>query len=393
MAAQSEYWIEIGRNVMRARTYAILSLIVVVLMLVAACGGGEEPKEPAKPTAIEAPKAAATKVMEEGKPEPTAVPPTATPEPPTPEPEPEPEGDLTLDTLTEGLKGLQSYRSSFKISYEGTDESGQEIAGDWETVEEFTQEPKAQRIVVEATDMVGVAAGDTGHFEFITIEDITYMITQEGAGERTCISMTSDEEDLTDRSVFTPDMMAGVSNAKFVGRETVNGTKTKHYRWSEKNIALLGFTSAAGDVWVAIDGEYVVKYTTEATGKGTFLGDELGEGKISIEYNLSEVNGRFVIEAPEDCEAPAEFPAMADAQDRAAFGGMMTYASPSEFKDVVAFYEEEMPKQGWSPGEEAMKMEGLAMLNFSKDGTVAQLLISYDADTALTNVVITSGEE
>ena len=67
-----------------------------------------------------------------------------------------------------------------------------------------------------------------------------------------------------------------------------------------------------------------------------------------------------------------------------------TYTSPSAFEDVVTFYQEEMPKQGWAAGEEGMQMEGLSMFSFVKDGERVQVMISYDQDSELTSVMITA---
>ena len=386
----------------------LIALMVLSMLALAACGGDDEPEKPAEgagsppPTSQEATKAPPPPTERPDTPTPVPAEPTATAAPaatavptePPPTPTPEPvEEDLSLSVLTEGLEGLRTYRSVFHMTFEGKDDDGQPVSGTWETLEEFTKDPQAQRISVTSSGFQGEEVGSTASFDFVTIGDTSYMVSEDGAGEGSCISMSANEEDLLDQSVFTPDMMGGVSGAKYVGTEVINGIRSKHYRWSERGVALFGFAAAEGDVWVAADGEFVVKYTTEATGEGTFLGESQEEGTVTVDYELIEVNGNIVIEAPADCESPVgDIPIMPDAQEQTSFSGFVTYSSPTALADVVAFYEEEMAKGGWVPGEQGMQVEGLVTLNYTKEGRSAQLMITGDNETQLTTVLITIEE-
>jgi hypothetical protein len=304
------------------------------------------------------------------------------------------EQDLTLSTLTEGLAALKSYKSTFTVQFVGKDEQGQPVDGSLVTQEEFTQEPRAQRVAITSSGFSQGQVEQSGTFEMITIGDTSYMVTQDEDGERSCVAMSSDEDTQPEQGLFSPDVMGGVSGAKYVGEETVNGLRAKHYTWKEGSLGALGFASAEGEVWVAVDGEYVVKYTAEATGKGMLFGTTEEEGTVTIEYNLTEVNGSFQIEPPADCEAPAtDIPIMPDAQEKSAFGEMVTYTSASAFADVVAFYKTEMPNSGWQPSGEPAEMEGFATLEFTKDGRTAQVMVSYDEEEQVTDVIITTDEE
>ena len=304
------------------------------------------------------------------------------------------EQDLTLSALTEGLAALKSYKSTFTVKFVGKDAQGQPVNGSFETREEFTQEPRAQRIAFTSTGFSEELPNQSGTFEMITIGDTSYMVTQDNDGKRSCISTSSAESTQPQQGLFSPDMLGGVSGAKYVKTETVNGINAKHYAWQEGGLFGLGFTSGKGDVWVAVDGNYVVKYTAEATGKGTLFGSTSEEGTITVEYNLTEVNGSFQIEPPADCEAPAtDIPIMADASDKSTFGEMVSYTSASALADVVEFYKREMPNNGWQPSGEPTEMEGLAMLEFTKDNRQAQVMISYDTDKKITSVMITTSQE
>lgn len=301
------------------------------------------------------------------------------------------EQDLNMSSVTEGLTNLKSYKAKMLIKFVGKDDQGQPVDGSMDLYEEFINEPRAQRMSATTS---GISQAQAGTFEMVTIGETSYIILVDQEGKKSCISSSS-ADNTPEQGLFSPDTLGGISSAKFVKAETVNGVNTKHYTWKEGGILGMGFTSGKGDVWVAVDGGYAVKYTAEATGKGALFGaGSQGEGTVTVEYNLTEVNGSFKIEAPTECESPAsDVPTMADAKDKSSFGGIVTYVSASPFADVVEFYKEEMPKNGWEPGEDATEMEGLAMLNYTKDNRKAQLMISEDKDKQVVNVMITITEE
>jgi hypothetical protein len=303
------------------------------------------------------------------------------------------EQDLTVSSITEGLASLQSYKSTMNVQFSGTDDQGQPVNGSWQTEEDYIQQPPAQRVAITAsgfsTDTI-----QNGSFEMITIGDTTYLLTQDQSGEPSCISVSSSEQSNIQQGLYTPDILGGINDAKYVNNETVNGVQTKHYAWSEGTQSLLGFTSSKGDVWRAVDGDYVVKYVAQASGKGTILGSTQEEGTISVDYELTDVNGSFTIDAPDSCAGPAtDIPIMADAQDKSSFGELLTYSSPSDFATVVDFYKAEMPNDGWQPSGEPMETEGLASLEFTKDSRTAQVVITYDSDTQLTSVTVSTGSQ
>lgn len=369
-------------------TRILLVALMVITLAVAACGSKKATTEPTAeakattaPTATEA-KATVAPTKTAVKEEPTKAP-TATPEPTVEE--------IALGSVTEGLALLKSYKSAFTLAWEGKDEDGQPVTGVWDMVEEFTREPLAQRIIIttqEDEDKKPEA------FEMITIGDVAYMVTMDDQGETSCMSFSSSDTGVTEQGLYTPAMLGSISGARYSGTETVNGVRTKHYVWKESSVVLAGLSSASGDVWVTTDGKTVVKYATKATGKGMFFGSSQGEGTVSVEYNLTEIDGRFEIAEPPGCATPAaDIPMMADARERSTFGEMVMYSSPSAMADVVAFYKDEMPKSGWQLSGDPTEMEELAMLDFTKDGRKASVMISYDADDELTSVMITMGEE
>ena len=299
------------------------------------------------------------------------------------------EQDLNLSSLTAGLAALNRYKSKFTMTFSGKDDQGRPASGTWTMEEDLTREPLAQRTAMSSTSQLEGEAGQFGSFEVITIGDMSYWITKEADGVESCSSMSSGEATNPQEGVFAPDMMGEISDAKYLGTETVNGVRAKHYAWQEDSLPVWGFSGVKGDVWMATDGEYVVKYVAEASGKGMIFGSSQEEGTVRFEYDLTEINGAFAIEAPAECEVPAtDIPIMADAQDKMTFGTTVSYSSPSPLADVLAFYQGEMPGYGWQASGEPVAAEGFASIEFTKDGRTAGLMLTYDADAQKTSIFI-----
>jgi hypothetical protein len=303
---------------------------------------------------------------------------------------------LNLSSVATGLATLKSYKAHLVLKFAGKDADGQAVEQVMDMVQESIAEPRAQRILVTSETIQG-PSGQDGSFEIITLEGMNYIVFAEQGGEPMCMSASADESEDFEEGMLSPESIGGIQDGEYVKTETVNGIQSKRYKWKESTGGLtqMGFASSQGEVWVAVDGGYVVKYIATATGKGTVWGTEgKEEGTVTIEYNLMDVNTSFKIEAPASCATPAtDIPIMPDAQDKAMMGDMITYSTPSPFADVVTFYNDEMPKAGWEASGEPTEMEGLAMLEFSKENKKAQLMISEDTEQGVVNVMITTSEE
>ncbi len=352
-------------------------VIMIAALVLAACGGGAAPSGGAQTTPTEA-VSSPTKVPVA---EPTEKPEANTTGNATPE-------VLDLANVSSGLGDLNSYKASFNMSFEGK-ENGQSKASSFGYVEEFVKEPAAKRTTITGLgSMVGgtpapdqssgaLESIEVGGKQYSKIGDICTQITAENAPQA--------------NTMMDPNSIIGsVRGAQRLGNETVNGVPTVHYKVDASNLNVLGYLNSDGDVWVADPGNYVVKYTLQATatGKESFFGSTLGEGTIKWDYEVSDVNQPIVIQPPENCGGTAEdIPLMSDAQEQASMGGMSTYSTPSAFKDAVAFYNKEMKARGWAEQEGTMSTEAMSMKTYTKDGRTVQIIITSDAGK--TSVMIT----
>jgi len=273
------------------------------------------------------------------------------------------EEEIELSSVTSGLQSLDSYRANFKMAVTDTAGGGTE---EWayEMDMEVVRDPFAQHMVIQ-----GVAA--EGVFEMFQIGDQRFI----SLGEGQCIS-TSAEGEAMDAEMFEPgDVIGGLSNARRVRPDQdVNGIRCRHYKFNETALVWRGFTKAEGEVWVAVEGEYVVKYTLQAEGKDPASGKE---GHLDWVYEIRDVNEPIPIEPPAGCAATeSEYPIMPDATDMTTMQNMVMYTSASSLDDVLAFYKEQMPANGWSETGDSFTSEGTAMQSYTKEGVTVSLTLT-----------------
>jgi len=374
----------------------LTSIIIVVMtaaLVLSACGGGAAPAPSggAKPAPTEAPKQPAgnptAKPTEKPASPPTETPPTETSQNNT--------DAINLTDVTSGLESLNSYETQFTMTFEGKDDAGQPISSTMSFSEEYVKNPAAKRTTINGFGaMLGSAAGVTS----TTGSDANVMQTIEVGGKQyfqmgtLCTQSTSTDAPQASSQFNPSDLIGGLRGAQLIGNETVNGVPTSHYKSDVTGMDALGYVNSQGEFWVAQPGDFVVKYLFQATGKDRFLGNATNDGTIKWLYEVKQVNQPIDIQAPKDCSGAAEdIPLMADAADQSALGGTTMYTSPSAFKDVVAFYDKEMPAKGWQAKEDGgMSADNLSMKSYTKDGRTVQVMIT--ADTGKTSVLITESK-
>jgi hypothetical protein len=376
-----------------AKGIFILILLASLALGLATCGNEPEP------TAVpQAEAATATPVAATDTPAPTD-----TPEPTdTAVPESEAADELDLGELGTP-DDLASYRANMSISISGT-EAGEAVDGALSFLIEHTSEPLAQHFVISAEGFED--AGGMEGIEMYQVDDMAYL----QMGEQ-WLSVPATENMLAEAGYLRPeDILEDTCGWNKESDTEYDGIAVHHWTTSKEDLEaclaaedLAGFgelTAASGELYIAVEGRYVVHMNLVYEGKDIegALGNEdqvLEEGRVEFTFGLSNVNEPFVIELPEEARAssslPEDIPFPEDAQEIANAFGFISFSSPSTMDVVADFYKAEMPQNGWTESS-VSEVSGMFMLEYSKEGRTASLMISSDDETELTSVMLTIQE-
>jgi hypothetical protein len=368
--------------------HRIIFISMILLLVLSACGGGGDEEQAGGETDATA-QATSTPRPEQPTQAATTAPTVApaeeaTAEPEEPTAEPEGVGALTdllnLDSLStdpEGLSAsaLQSYRLRVQWTVEPKPDSDA-AASDSRIEIAHTRDPLAEQTTF--LDQGGIASGMIRVGEKLWFQ----------SGEQWIEVSSDDMASSMDDTLFNLDSMAAglTGDARLVGEEEINGVAARHYSFDESILgtALGAYDKISGDVWVAKEGEYVVKYAFTS---------EDAKAIYRWIWEVYDVNAPFTIEPPAGAQGAREdIPLLPDATERSSFGAMTTYATASNMGTVLDFYKEQMPDQGWTYDEAAsMVGDEFAMLNFTKDGETVIITLT-PSDGGGTSVLIQAGE-
>jgi len=254
--------------------------------------GPAEPaaEAPAEPTA--APPAEATA---ESPAEPTAAPPPTEPPPPPTKAPQTVEGDAyTLDPAAweASLATLSSFRQKVVLDF-GADGAGGQSRAVYEG--EVTTNPSALHSTLRVE---GQAASQlpSNQVEVIWIGEQAWI--KVGRKPWVPVPVAALESEYAGQVVGVGDLLPFVQQAlRVLPDETVNGIPCHRYAYDLDNLQTdAGMTSAQGDIWVAVDGGYVVRLTLN--GQGTYYGTYTSSGTLNLVYDLYDVNTPITINAP-----------------------------------------------------------------------------------------------
>jgi len=295
---------------------------------------------------------------------------------------------FNMDNLDNGLDKLKSYREHMVYSFEGKDAKGVQQKSSLDLLQEVIVETKDQHI--KMSNNSADSAGKS--YETFQVGGSTFIYNNTGGADSSCTSFSSTTTGQNDpTALFKPrDMLGNLQSAKLVQKgENVNGVMTDHYLAVDKDFGMGLFSNAKGDVWVAQDGKWVVKYVGEASGKTPLLGAGV-EGKIAWEYNITDANAVNKIDLPAVCsesKPDEDIPVPANVTEKGNLGNMVTFKSPDDIAKITDFYRTALTGQGWKEGEGGT--EGI--MSFTKDKRTLNIMMTKE-DSGGSNVVITDAK-
>jgi len=305
---------------------------------------------------------------------------------------------LDLDTSVLGLESLNSYRATFRFDWEGT-KGGEPVTGSMEMRSAFVREPPAQELYFEGQGFEGGEEQGLGKVAFIQIGDAAWFY--EGESD-SWMQVPAGSLDFAGGLFFQPqDLLEDFDVIK--GRRNplpkqVNGVQCYVYTFDEEDfsLAVAGTVERAdGEVCVAVDGGYVVQLVVDADFRYADPEEVFEEGNVKMTFDISDVNQPITVEPPADAEVQAggrdDIPMLPDADVEFSSAEFNSYRTASSVADAAQFYQDEMPKQGWTADSGNMVFDENALLHYNKGSEVADVIISSDAGG--TTVLITIGQE
>jgi hypothetical protein len=280
------------------------AIIVVLLLSTLACGlgGSDSDKAGAVVAAIptEAPAETTESVIEDI--EEVAEKPTAMSEPVE---------EAVEFPGTNDLNALSAHRITYVQESDGVNTADEPAIIRVEIFVETTQEPFAKHhvqknihgaLTEDAPEATIVYEGEDYH-----VDGVSYMYNK-AAGDMWITSDGMDRAFLS-QGFNAPETLLYLPTTGLLSPEPeeINGILTHHYSFSEADNIIdewYTFTGVKGDVWIAVKGNYVVKYELEGEIERTNIppGQEdlvlFKSGYVGVQFELSDANGDFTITPP-----------------------------------------------------------------------------------------------
>lgn len=193
-----------------------------------------------------------------------------------------------------------SYRLQFEMTFVGTDTVGSPVDMAYSVNQVYSAAQPAMFVVSDSNYEGTEAAKEAPAPQFTRIGDTVYAVSG-GECEVFSIENIAPEE----LSGLPDDFLAGadLSGAERVlPNEDINGVMTRHYHFTDQEVDLseLGLTDVTGDIWVAVNGNFVVRLEVYAKQDG----EGRSRGRLEWSYDLSEINAPVNISPPDGCESP-----------------------------------------------------------------------------------------
>ena len=358
-----------------------LSLLLVLPVLVslacnAALGGTPKPTPVPGTPVPGAPTAAAT--LAPGQPTPAATTAAAATQAAAGSPVPLVfgPGAFNLPNATAGLADLSSYQATLTLSFAGTS-AGASQKWSKTYVLLSTKDPAARQLTVDR-------AGDLPDLAPIYLAEVGGVAYQLG-GEKSCAAAAFKPDQSPTQALEPAGLLTGVIGAEDAGPDTVIDVPSNHYSFDEHALGLADLAKAKGELWVAADGGYLVKYVLTTTGAADYFGAGT-DGTLNWDYELTQVNQPAPFTLPADCPAglvtAPRLPDAANVQDQP---GLLAYDSATSLADAVTFYQDQLPPLGW-----ALTGDPVAVADLPADQTTV-ILDFTQADQTLT-VIFTKSD-
>jgi len=262
-------------------------------------------------------------------------------------------GPFSLEDPTIGLPDLSSYKTTLILSFDGT-RAGQPSHWSHTYVLLASQDPAARQVTIESQ------GGVPAPIHMVEANGTNYDI-RDG---NDCRTSTTGAGSSISANWEPAGFLSGLIGAEPAGSETINSVAADQYTFDERALGEAGFSQSTGQVWVASDKGYVVRYLLSTKAGSDYFGEGI-DGTLTWEYNLTDINQPVTIEKPVGCSGGlVDAPLMPAARDIRQQPGYTIYSTSGTIQDGLAFYQEQLPALGWEATGEPLLADTLGWVSF-----------------------------
>jgi hypothetical protein len=284
-------------------------------------------------------------------------------------------GTFTLSDPAMGLAALPSYTATLTITFDGT-QNGQTLKTSRKYLMLASKDPAVQQLTI---------ADAGGGSDFLAEQGgADYEVT----GQDVCdVSAVQPGQSLSDR-LGPAGFLHFVVGAQPAGSETVNGIAADHYTFDERALGQQNLTQSNGELWVASDGGYLVKYVLTAKAGADYFGS--GQvGTLTWDYELTDVGKPVKVSIPADCPAGmVNAPLLPNPSNEVNTPGLLSYQTSTGVSDAAAFYQKQIPTLGWKLQNSPQVSETKAFMDFIQPGQEMTILIAGNSGVTDVNILL-----
>jgi hypothetical protein len=291
----------------------------------------------------------------------------------------------SLESLEQNLAQLDSYRAVLSL------ETGGAAGAPASTLTILQEVIRAENRLHYSMVTTGDPASDATLEYFQEGRDL-YLLTDQGPGQPVCERMTGQSTDLLNRmQALTPESLFGpIQPDRLVtSGELVNGVLTDRYTVDQVSMGLGESRTSQGEVWIAREGGYVVRFSGQADGVVAGFAPAAAGSTSRWLYELSEINALADIRLSTAClvakTAAGLIPIPASAEKTNSFGGVTTFQSAEDFTTIADFYRAQLAEGGWQVTER-MNLTGLVILDARRENL--SITVSISKGETATQVMI-----
>jgi hypothetical protein len=279
-------------------------------------------------------------------------------------------GPLVITDTAAGLAHLASYTGTLIYAFDGT-RDGQPERWSKTYVMQVRRDPAARQLTITTTGTVSA----TDAIFMLEVDGVAY----QRQGQADCAANVLAPGDSPAAWLEPSGILGSVIGADKAGSETVNGVPAVHYTFDERALGAQGIAQSNGELWVAAQGGFLVKYSLTSQGDAKLFGQGLA-GTLTWDYELTGANQPLALAVPPDCPlglVPA--PRLPDAAHVHNLPGLLTYDTASSLADAAAFYQQQLPGLGWTPLNAPSINDSSALLDYIQAGQTLTLVLTASA--------------